>query len=177
MLRALLLLLVIGIEAFSMPMQRRQACRTAVAFGGALLAGSSFSRAAEANELGASVKLTIGQYLVDLREARFRLKPLIPLVQSGSSSSCKEFRVELRKDPLSGIRKACSKILLQLDEKSELRALKERQYEDIKKSLALVDDACRESVDRSKMDLVGMVTKLSDDIRAFEDGFGISVAP
>merc|ERR1712066_1197671 len=117
--------------------------------------------------------LTIGQYLVDLKEARLGLKPLVPLVESASPKDCEQFRVELRKPPLQGIRKACSKALFQLDEKSALRASKEQQYTDIKKSLGLLDDACREGVDRSGKDLPGMLSTLGDQIAAFESGFGI----
>lgn len=178
MLARLVLALAATADGLSLPLHRRQACQTAAAaLGGALLAGPTFTYPAQAEELGASVKLTIGQYLVDLREARRGLKLLVPLLESGSDDDCLQLRQELRKQPIFGIRKAATKVLAQLDEKSELRVVKEQQYQDIKKSLTLVDDACRERVDRSAMDTVGMLNTLGDQIQAFETGFGIGVQP
>merc|ERR1712006_83251 len=91
----------------------------------------------------ASKLLTINQYLVDIRESRQGLQRLVPLLESASAKDCEAFRVELRKPPFSGIRKAASKVILQLDE-SSVRSSKEKQYAEIKKSLALLDDSCRD---------------------------------
>ena len=126
--------------------------------------------------VSASKLLTIGQYLVDVKEARQGVKPLLPLVQSPgpSSTDCERLRMELRKPPLQGIRKACNKCILQLEEGSPLRATKETQYTAIKKSLASVDDACREGVDRSQLDLPAMLATLGEQLKEFETGFGIA---
>ncbi|KAL1529870.1 hypothetical protein AB1Y20_000800 [Prymnesium parvum] len=168
--------LILGAQALSMPLPRREVCRSAaLVIGAAGLAGTSCIRAAGADQLGASKMLTIGQYLEDLREARNSLPRLQPLLENPSETSCKAFRVELRKAPFSGIRKACSKVILVLDEKSTLRSTKEQQYEDIKQSLGSIDDACRDGVDRSSLDLVGMLTTMGDRLQAFEKGFGIDV--
>ena len=72
----------------------------------------------------------------------------------------------------SAVRKATSKVVGQLDDGSSLKKTKEKQYEDIKLSLAALDDACRDGVDRSKLDMPRIVTTFEDRLAAFESGFG-----
>eukprot|EP00966_Prymnesium_polylepis_P182667 4232200-Prymnesium_polylepis.1 len=167
------LALLLGAEALSMPSRPTQRRRDACNGAAALLVGGAVSRprAASAAQLAGvspSKMLTIGQYLEDLREARLGLKLLVPLVEGASASDCEEIRQGLRKPPVQNVRKAASKSIMQLDEKSQLRTTKDAQYTAIKKSLGALDDACRDGVDRSKLDLPGMLATLSDQIAAFE---------
>ena len=81
----------------------------------------------------------------------------------------------MHRRPCFAVRKATSKTILQLDDGSALKKTKEKQYEDIKTSLAALDDACRDGVDRTKLDVPGMVVTFGDRLAAFEDGFGVEL--
>ena len=87
-----------------------------------------------------SAELTAREFLVDVREARRGLVDVEPLVESGSF---KDVRLALRAAPISGIRKACSKIIRQMNEGSPLQKAKTAEYEAIKTSLGAIDEACK----------------------------------
>lgn len=87
-----------------------------------------------------SAELTAREFLVDVREARRGLVDVEPLVESGSF---KDVRLALRAAPISGIRKACSKIIRQMSEGSPLQKAKTAEYEAIKTSLGTIDEACK----------------------------------
>merc|ERR1712087_41073 len=69
-----------------------------------------------ADELSGSKALTIGQYMSDVREVRRGLEELQSLLELGEERGNEAFRIALRKPPVSGLRKACSKVLIELDD-------------------------------------------------------------
>lgn len=79
-------------------------------------------------------------------------------------------RVELRKPPANGIRKAASKVLIQLDG-TELYAEKNNQYERIKLSLTALDDGCRPTSAALPDAMVQEADKLASLLEEFGRGF------
>lgn len=164
----------VSVQRAHAPLQRRQLCEGAIALGmGLLLRPVRVS--AEAAPLTSSQMLTVGQYLVDLREARRGCELLKPDLELQEESAYAAVRIALRKPPIAGIRKAANKIVLQLDGGS-LKSTKEKQYEAIKDSLGALDDACRPGMDRS-VDTLALLSRLEVQLDAFIDGFGIAAAP
>ena len=53
-----------------------------------------------------------GEYLGDVKDARRGLEDLQPLLERSTDSGNEAVRIALRKAPVSGIRKACSKVLV-----------------------------------------------------------------
>lgn len=154
---------------------RRRACAAAGAAVGLALVGSGTATAAEPT-LTASQLLTVGQYLVDLREARGGLTLVAPLFDKQEEESYEAVRIALRKPPVSGIRKAASKVINELAD-GELKKSKESQYKAIKDSLGALDDACRPGVDRSKFGYKAEVERLEGLLDAFSRDLGVSPDP
>ena len=118
----------------SSPIDRRQFCISA--FSGALAVGAVPRSLRAADEpLSASTMLTVGQYLNDLREARRGCERVAPYLEQNDENGYEAARRELRKPPISGIRKAASKALKELNDGTSLKGLKEKQYEGIKAAL------------------------------------------
>eukprot|EP00967_Tisochrysis_lutea_P109064 scaffold169390_cov31-Tisochrysis_lutea.AAC.5 len=118
--------------------------------------------------------LTIGEYLNDIRSARAGVLGLTPLLETGQQGY-ERARVELRKPPSNGIRKAATKILLQL-EGTELYEVKIAQYDKIKTSLAALDDGCRPSSGTQPAAMVGEAEKLAALLQEFGEGFPVKDA-
>lgn len=125
---------------------------------------------AEPPALTPSQMLTAGQYLNEVKDARRGLSELRPLLEGESYEAV---RTSLRKPPLNGIRKACSKLLLLLADGSPLRKQKTATYEAIKVSLGVLDDGCRPDV-AARPDLLAELAKLDAGLDRFSDGFGVS---
>eukprot|EP00316_Scyphosphaera_apsteinii_P016946 CAMPEP_0119311440 /NCGR_PEP_ID=MMETSP1333-20130426/22424_1 /TAXON_ID=418940 /ORGANISM="Scyphosphaera apsteinii, Strain RCC1455" /LENGTH=183 /DNA_ID=CAMNT_0007315809 /DNA_START=34 /DNA_END=585 /DNA_ORIENTATION=- len=114
--------------------------------------------------------LTIGEYLVDIREARRALEQLQPLIELDTNAGKEAVRIGLRKTPVNGIRKACSKVLVQLDG-SSLQAAKQAEYDAIKGSIAVLDDGCRPTSTQSSDGLVAELQRLEGLLDQFANGF------
>jgi len=116
-----------------------------------------------------SKMLTIGQYLNDVRDARAGVLTLPPLLETGTPGF-EKVRVELRKPPANGIRKAASKVLTQL-EGTELYSAKSALYEGIKASLSALDDGCRVGTVATPAEMVAEAEKLAALLDTFGNGF------
>lgn len=116
--------------------------------------------------------LTAGQYLNDLSAARRGLEPLRPLLVRADEAAYNSIRIEIRKPPVSGIRKACSKIIKLLEEGgngASLAKAKGKIYETIKLELTALDDGCRPDM-QSRPDLSNIITQLETSLDDFSKG-------
>ena len=77
---------------------------------------------AGAEPLSASRMLSARQYIVDLKEAINALDQVRPLLERRDVGGYDAARQALRKQPVFGIRKACSKILIVLEGDERLKA-------------------------------------------------------
>ena len=119
--------------------------------------------------------LTAGQYLNDIKAARKGLDDFKPLLALNEDRGYEAVRVELRKAPVSGIRKACSKLITLLPEGSATAKAKTKIYDDIKKELGQLDDGCREGVS-SRPDLLAIVEAMQANLDAMGTGLGVTAA-
>jgi len=117
-------------------------------------------------ELSGSKALTIGQYMGEVREARRGLEELQALLELGEERGNEAFRIALRKPPVSGIRKACSKVLLEL-EGTSLAPQKQRTYADLKVSLNALDIGARPGLQKKPAELVDALKELESLLDAF----------
>ena len=122
-----------------------------------------------------SQMLTAGEYVRDLKEARRGLDPLDDLLALDEDRGYSDARVALRKPPVSGVRKAATKLLAQLPERSETLDAKSKLYEQIKADLGNLDEACKPdaSHDRAASSLEELRTHLD----AFVAGLRIDEPP
>ena len=125
--------------------------------------------AADEPPLTGSQLLTAGEYLRDLREARRGLEALRPLLARDDDAGYEAARVELRKPPVNGIRKAASKLIALLPE-GDYRKKRDAQYDAIKKTLGSIDDGCRPEAKRDN--LSNQLTKLQENLDSFTAGYG-----
>merc|ERR1712087_8310 len=119
-----------------------------------------------ADELSGSKALTIGQYMSDVREVRRGLEELQSLLELGEERGNEAFRIALRKPPVSGLRKACSKVLIELDGTS-MASSKQRIYTDMKASLAALDDGARPGLKKKPAEMVAELNKLESLLDTF----------
>ena len=134
-----------------------------------------YARAEVASPLTASQMLTAGQWLNDIKAARRGLDEVRPLLEMNEDRGYEAVRVTVRKAPVNGIRKACSKILQLLPENSPALKAKTKLYENIKKTLGELDDGARPDV-KPRPDLMKLLTQLQADLDEFAAGLGISAA-
>ena len=119
--------------------------------------------------------LSIGEYVRDLDDARKGVDALAPLTID-PANRCEDVRVALRKPLVNGIRKACSKVLLQLEDNASLLAAKTRSYEAVKVEIGNLDEACRGVDSTAKVapptaaDLSNRVAALSRSLEDFTNG-------
>lgn len=155
-------------------LSRRAAVTTAASATLAFAATAAPVQAVTLAGVSPSKMLTIGQYLNDVRSARAGILELKPLLEKGTSGY-EQVRVELRKPPANGIRKAASKVLIQLDG-TELYAEKNEQYESIKLSLAALDNGCRPASAALPGAMVAEADKLASLLEDFGRGFPVKYA-
>ena len=152
---------------------RRDACL----LGAAGVLGLAPSRAFAESPLTPSQMLTVGGYLNDLSDAKKALKAEItPLLELKEQRGYEAARITLRKPPINGIRKACSKVVKLLEENGskKVAAEKDALYSSIKIGLADLDNGCKEAVALEKNpDLLVALTKLEDNLEAFGQGLGV----
>lgn len=141
----------------------------------ATLASPSSTAAVDAPALTPSAMLTAGQYLNDIKQARNGLEEVRPLISLNEERGYEATRITIRKPPVNGIRKACSKLLTLLDEKSATYKAKSQLYDAIKLDLGALDDGCRPDL-KTRPDLLALVTKLQSDLDEFGSGLGVSAA-
>merc|ERR1712032_494556 len=143
----------------------------------AVICGSSFLVAdrALADPFSTARILTIGEYLNDVRDARRGLEDLQPLLERGSQNDNEAVRMALRKPPVSGIRKACSKVLIQLEGGgSPLLRAKQADYEKVKVALGALDDGCRNGAGKSAEDNISELMILEESLDEFITGLKIN---
>ena len=133
------------------------------------------SFAETASPLTPSAMLTAGQWLNDLKRARNGVSELRPLVARGEDRDYEAVRVNIRKPPVNGIRKACSKVLMLLPENSPAFKEKNKVYEDIKKDLEELDAGCKPDL-KTRPDLVALLSKFETDLESFGSGLGVAAA-
>lgn len=150
---------------------RRAVLSTAGIALGSILSSSGSLPAAAAEEapLTGSQLLTAGEYLRDLRDARKGLDALKPLLEENTDSGYEKARLELRKPPVSGIRKAASKLITLLPDGS-YKKTRDAQYTAIKASLGAIDDGCRPEAKRG--DLLAELAKMQENMDLFTAGYG-----
>ena len=145
--------------------------------GAAGVLGLAPSRAFAESPLTPSQMLTVGGYLNDLSDAKKALKAEItPLLELKEQRGYEAARITLRKPPINGIRKACSKVVKLLEENGskKVAAEKDAVYSSIKIGLADLDNGCKEAVALEKNpDLLVALTKLEDNLEAFGQGLGV----
>ena len=169
------LLLALCVHSVQASMAAPQLSRRAVAASAAsAVAVAAASPTSAASPVLAGVTpakaLTIGEYVRDLKSARAAVQALAPLLDGGVDNY-ERVRVDLRKPPANGIRKASTKILAQL-EGTNLYSEKSAQYEEIKTSLAALDDGCRLQAKTPPPQLVAEAEKLATLLDAFAQGCG-----
>merc|ERR1712087_383298 len=118
------------------------------------------------DELSGAKALTIGQYMSQVREARRGLEELQTLLELGEERGNEAFRIALRKPPVSGLRKACSKVILEL-EGASMASSKQRIYTDMKASLAALDDGARPGLQKKPAEMVAELNKLESLLDTF----------
>lgn len=150
------------------PLSRRAVLTAAAAAAAAGVGGLPLAVTADEPPLTGSQMLTASEYLTSLREARRGLEALRPLLARNDAAGYEAVRVELRKPPVNGIRKAASKLVALLPE-GDYRKKRDAQYDAIKKTLGSIDDGCRPEAKRD--DLPGQLTKLEDDLDTFTAGY------
>lgn len=122
-----------------------------------------------------SAMLTAGEWLNDIKAAKLGLAELKPLLEQNDDSGYEAVRINIRKAPLNGIRKACSKIIALLPD-GAAKASKSKTYDKIKKGLEALDGGCRPEV-TARGDLLGMLATLEADLGSFGEGLGVVAAP
>ena len=126
-----------------------------------------------------SAMLTAGPYLNDLKAARRGLDELKPLIELNEDRGYESVRIEIRKPPVNGIRKACSKLIALLPEGSPIAKAKGKIYEDIKKDLGAIDFGCSPA-DRlgsaERPDVLALVAHLQSSLDEIGSGLGIKAA-
>ena len=150
------------------PLSRRAVLTAAAAAAAAAVGGLPLAVTADEPPLTGSQMLTASEYLTSLREARRGLEALRPLLARNDDAGYEAVRVELRKPPVNGIRKAASKLVALLPE-GDYRKKRDAQYDAIKKTLGSIDDGCRPEAKRD--DLPGQLTMLEDDLDTFTAGY------
>ena len=150
------------------PLSRRAVLTAAAAAAAAGVGGLPLAVTADEPPLTGSQMLTASEYLTSLREARRGLEALRPLLARNDDAGYEAVRVELRKPPVNGIRKAASKLVALLPE-GDYRKKRDAQYDAIKKTLGSIDDGCRPEAKRD--DLPGQLTMLEDDLDTFTAGY------
>ena len=163
-------------SALPVAVARREACWLGVATAATALGRLPVS-AAEA-PLTASQLLTVGEYVNSLSSAQKSIKAdLTPLLEIGEDRGYEAARITLRKPPMNGIRKACSKVVKLLEDNgaSAVAAEKNKIYDSIKRSLAVIDDGCRPEL-ASRPDFAAELAQLEKDLSAFRDGLGVAPA-
>ena len=108
-------------------------------------------------------------YLLDLTAARRGLDEVRTLLELNEDRGYEAVRITIRKPPLSGIRKACSKVIAQLPLESSVLKSKSALYDSIKVKLEAIDGGCRPGLEK-RPDLVAMVAQLQADLDAFGEG-------
>lgn len=151
---------------------RHSASRRAVCLGGAV-ALCHPTQSVHAAVLTASAALTAGPYLNDVKAARRGLDEVKPLLELEEARGYEAVRVAIRKPPVSGIRKACSKVLQLLPEKSEALKEKTKIYDAIKKDLEAIDNGCRPDVEK-RPDLPALLARLQTELDAFGEGLAVN---
>lgn len=127
--------------------------------------------------LTSSQLLTVGEYINSLDSCKKAVKnDLKPLLDLGEDRGYEAARIQLRKEPLNGIRKSCSKVIKLLEDNGSTAVAKEKDaiYSSIKKALAVIDDGCRP--DATRPDFNAQLAQLESDLDAFGKGLGIAAA-
>ena len=119
--------------------------------------------------------LTAGQYLNDIKAARRGLDDVAPLIVRDSTEGFEAARITIRKEPVNGIRKACSKIIMLLPEGSAGRKEKDKIYESIKKNLETLDNGMRPEA-KERPDNLALLKTVQMELDAFSEGLGIAAA-
>ena len=147
--------------------------------GGALAAAITLP-VASAHAAGAaltpSAMLTAGQWLNDLKSASKGLESIPPLLERGDDPAYEAIRIAIRKAPVNGIRKACSKIILLVKDGGDKKLLAEKEelYASIKVGLEALDIGSRPAEEgRTRPDLQKILSKLQDDVAAFGKDLGV----
>ena len=122
-----------------------------------------------------SAMLTAGQYLSDIKAARRGLDDVAPLIVRDSTEGFEAARITIRKEPVNGIRKACSKIIMLLPEGSAGRKEKDKIYESIKKNLETLDNGMRPEA-KERPDNLALLKTVQMELDAFSEGLGIAAA-
>ena len=130
---------------------------------------------ADAPLLTPSAMLTAGQYLNDIKAARRGLDDVAPLIVRDSTEGFEAARITIRKEPVNGIRKACSKIIMLLPEGSAGRKEKDKIYESIKKNLETLDNGMRPEA-KERPDNLALLKTVQMELDAFSEGLGIAAA-
>ena len=121
--------------------------------------------------------MTVGEYINSLDSCKKAVKnDLKPLLDLGEDRGYEAARIQLRKEPLNGIRKSCSKVIKLLEDNGSAAVAKEKDaiYSSIKKALAVIDDGCRP--DATRPDFNAQLAQLESDLDAFGKGLGIAAA-
>ena len=127
---------------------------------------------ADAPPVSSSAMLTVGQWIGDVRGARKGLEEMKPLLELGEESGNEAVRLGLRKPPVNAIRKACSKVLIEL-EGSSLAPSKQKVYDDVKLSLGRLDEMARPGLQTPPAEAVQELGRLE----ALLDSFAAGLAP
>jgi hypothetical protein len=160
-----------GVPATHLPagFTTRRSVLVALPAAAALLPSLAASAATEAPALTPATLAYIEPYLTDLTAARRGLAEVRTLLELNEDRGFEAVRVTIRKPPLSGIRKACSKVIKELPLDSTVLKSKTALYDSIKVKLEAIDGGCRPGLDK-RPDLLGMVAQLEADLDAFGDG-------
>ena len=118
-----------------------------------------------------SQMLTAGEYIREIREARRGFDEIVPLLELQEPRGFEAARIAIRKPPISGIRKPCTKLIALLEEGS-IKKSREAKYEAIKKGLERLDGGCRPDADRTVIDVVQEVRTLQENLDMFTQGLG-----
>ena len=106
-----------------------------------------------------------------MSDARRSLDKLVPLIEENTQDAKLEARTALRKPPANGVRKACSKIIAELEPGTLLYREKESQYASIKRGLGSLDDGLREQSTAGTEELLAELDRLGESMDAFANGF------
>jgi hypothetical protein len=120
-------------------------------------------------------KITAGPLLDDIKAARRGLEDVRPLIELNEAKGYDAARIAFRKEPLNGIRKACTYLIMLLPKGSDELSEKTKLYETIKTGIQEFDDGCRPDTE-TRPDLQGMLSTLSANLEAFAVGFAADMA-
>lgn len=150
------------------PRLDRRTVLAAASVGVAALSAPPLPAVADAG-LTASQMLTAGEYIRDIKDAVRGLEDVRPLLEMKTDAGYEAARIALRKPPVNGIRKPCTKLLALLPEGAE-RQGRTAKYELVKKGLETIDTKCRPDIDRAGVDLLKELSLLEDNLTALTSG-------